>query len=90
MKCGSCRYWEVSTHQPDFRNKHGDLYDPEDPENEDWATSQDIWGRCQRAREHGPQNKDDLFFVADASTYAATLWSRAEFGCVEWAEREER
>ena len=85
MKCETCKYWETpnprhNNHRKVHRcNKAVQLFDVED-----WVV---IDGETQL--EIIPEYKDQLMFTQDASSYAASLYTRAEFFCAHWEKKDD-
>lgn len=44
------------------------------------------WGHCTKVDEFGPRAAS-RFYVVDGSEYMASLYTRSDFGCVEWAAK---
>lgn len=83
MKCETCMYWETpnpmhNNHRKVRRcTKAVQLFDAEDWIVIDNETQLDIL----------PEYKDQLMFTQDASSYAAALYTRAEFFCAHWENK---
>lgn len=81
--CETCRYWH-DPYSESFGRQRGSE-----------AEERIQWGACGRVNDDTGTNSSRSFessklaYVVDASMYAATLYTRAEFGCVEWEPSED-
>jgi uncharacterized metal-binding protein len=84
-KCKTCKHWD--TLNPRYNSNRAvrrcdkavQLFDVEE-----WVV---IDGRTKL--EIIPEYKDQLMFTQDGSSYAASLYTRAEFFCAHWEKKDE-
>ena len=76
--CKNCNYWEVGE---SYKEVNRCTYPKQLWDASEWV--EDYSGKIINEL-----NKETLAFVQDASDYCADLFTRAEFGCVAFVEKE--
>ena len=99
-RCGTCKHWD-DTHD-DWRSgltlmlkegeKHDDRYDASSAYQQRTAEIEKQYGVCKEIGllEGGEEVDGDdppLAYTKDGSDYKATLYTKNDFGCVEWERK---
>ena len=89
--CKDCKYWELETWPTEKPNEVNRCAYPKQLWNaSEWVELEDVdeFGR-DGIRVINELNKNTLAFVQDGSDYKANLYTRAEFGCVVFVEKQQ-
>ena len=89
--CKNCKYWEEEPWPSDKPKEVNRCAYPKQL----WESTD--WGELEEIDEFGRENirtilssrKNTLAFVQDGSDYKANLFTRAEFGCVAFMEKNQ-
>ena len=91
-RCGTCVHWVHRFPDPYNEGVEVTVDPPWMYRDGDWRSSGPApgeWGHCTFAGELGVENTSQRFYVMDGSEYKAHLYTRSDFGCIDWAGGDE-